>query len=94
MVALTALPQAADSVARFYRRQSSASLPPRGTPEQFAKKSKRQDDRAAFNCSSLGRCACAGEARPMTAAAIKDAAAPHFNLKMSIICPARFRGSL
>ena len=59
--ALTALPQAGDSLAMCCRRQSSASLPPRGTPEQFDKKSERQDERMALNCSSLGFCACAGD---------------------------------
>jgi hypothetical protein len=63
----------------------------RGTPEQFDKKSERQVERMAFNCSSLGFCACAGAPRQMTAAAIRVAAAPHFDLKMPIICPARFR---
>ena len=74
VTALTALPQAGDSWAMCCRRQSSASLPPRGTPEQFDKKSERQDERMALNCSSLGFCACAGDPRQTTAAAIKAAA--------------------
>ena len=89
MTALTALPQAGDSLAMCCRRQSSASLPPRGTPEQFDRKSERQDERMALNCSSLGFCACAGVPRPMIEAAIKAATAPHFDLKVQIICPAR-----
>jgi len=85
-MALTALPQAADSLAMCWRRQSSASLPPRGTPEQLARKSERQDERTAFNCSSLGFCACAGAARPTSPAAIKDATMPYFRSNVPIVC--------
>jgi len=94
VTAFTALPQTGDSLAMCCRRQSSASLPPRGTLEQFDKKSERQDERTALSCSSLGRCACAGDPRPMAAAAINAATAPHFDLKVQIICPARRRGLL
>jgi hypothetical protein len=90
VTALTALPQAGDSLAICCRRQSSASLPPRGTPEQFDKKSERQEERMALNCSSLGFCACAGDPRQINAVAIRAATAPHFDLKVQIICPARF----
>jgi hypothetical protein len=58
MVALTAASQAGDRVATFVRRQSSAYVPPRGTPKHFDMKSERQDERIALCWSGEG-CACA-----------------------------------
>jgi len=81
-IAFTALAQAGDSLAMCWRTQSSASLPPRGTPEQFDKKSERQDERIALSCSSLGFCAWAGGPRQIVAAAIDAATKPHFESKM------------
>lgn len=48
MVELTTFLQAADSVATFFCRQPSASLPPGWTPEHFAMKSLRHDERMAL----------------------------------------------
>jgi hypothetical protein len=48
MIALTAVWHARESLARFCLRQSSASLPPGVTPEQFAMKSDRQFERIAL----------------------------------------------
>jgi hypothetical protein len=48
MVALTAVWHGPESLARFCLRQSSASLPPGVTPEQFAMKSDRQFERIAL----------------------------------------------
>jgi hypothetical protein len=42
VMALTAWRQAAESLAEFCCRQFSAGAPPRGTPEQLARKSLRQ----------------------------------------------------
>jgi hypothetical protein len=54
MVALTALLQAGDRLARFFCRQFSASLPPRSTPGHFDMKSERQFERMALCCSGVG----------------------------------------
>ena len=53
VTACTALAQAGDSLAMCWRKQSRASLPPRGTPEQFDRKSERQLPRMALCCSAL-----------------------------------------
>ncbi len=47
-IALTAALQAGESLAKFCFKQSSASLPPGVTPEQFAMKSDRQEARMAL----------------------------------------------
>jgi hypothetical protein len=57
MIALTAVLQELDSLARFRFRHSNASLPPGVTPEQFAMKSERQDERIALVWSGVGCCA-------------------------------------
>jgi hypothetical protein len=57
VIALTAVWQAPDSLARLRLRQSKASLPPGVTPEQFAMKSERHEARIAPVCSGVGCCA-------------------------------------
>jgi hypothetical protein len=68
-MALTAVWQGAESCAMCCFRQASASAPPRGTPEQFAMKSDRQDARIALIWSGLGCCARLGAAHATKAAA-------------------------
>jgi hypothetical protein len=67
-MALTALWQGAESWAKCCFRQVNASAPPRGTPEQFAMKSDRHEERIALTCSGLGCCAWAVAARTTIAA--------------------------
>jgi hypothetical protein len=65
--AFTAAWQAGDSLARCCFRQANASAPPRGTPEQFERKSDRQEERIALTCSGFGCCASAGTASAINA---------------------------
>jgi hypothetical protein len=57
LIALTAVLQDPESLPRLRLRHSKASLPPGVTPEQFAMKSERQDERMALIWSGDGCCA-------------------------------------
>lgn len=62
-IALTAAWQPPESFARLRLRHSKASLPPGCTPEQFAMKSERQEERMASRCVWVGCCAATGLSR-------------------------------
>lgn len=62
-IALTAAWQPPESFARLRLRHSKASLPSGCTPEQFAMKSERQEERMASRCVWVGCCAATGLSR-------------------------------
>jgi hypothetical protein len=72
MTAFTACWQPEESFATLSFKHCIASLPPLGTPEQFAMKSERQFERIALCCSGVGSCApakCAAESEPAISSA-------------------------
>ena len=58
--ASTAALQPGQRLLTFFSRQTSASIPPVGTPEQYSRKSPGQLARSAFCWAPVGACASAG----------------------------------